>query len=127
MGLTIYFDGACPLCSREMNHYRRKDRASALHFVDIADPAFDATAAGLDSRRVQEVMHVRTADGRIRTGVDAFIEIWRALPGHRWLIRLVSLPGLRQLSDLTYHVFARYIRPRLPKRVRDCDSGTCAR
>jgi len=34
--LTVYFDGACPLCRREIAHYRSRDRAARIAFLDIA-------------------------------------------------------------------------------------------
>jgi hypothetical protein len=38
--LTIFFDGACPLCRREIAHYLRRDRSGRLAALDIAaDPA----------------------------------------------------------------------------------------
>ncbi|CRI64811.1 hypothetical protein THIOKS12130002 [Thiocapsa sp. KS1] len=32
---TAYFDGGCPLCSKEIAHYRRIDKAGAIHWVDL--------------------------------------------------------------------------------------------
>jgi predicted DCC family thiol-disulfide oxidoreductase YuxK len=113
--LTIYFDGACHLCSREIEHYRRKDRKGEIRFVDISLPDFSAAAEGLDPIRVQQVMHVRTRDGRILTAVDAFLEIWKVIPGMQFLQRIASLRILRPFLDFGYHTFAR-LRPYLPKR-----------
>ncbi len=37
--LTVYFDGACPLCRREIALMRRLDRRGAIDFVDVSDAA----------------------------------------------------------------------------------------
>ena len=45
--LTVFFDGACPICSREIAHYRRRDSEGRLRLVDIAAPSFDAAAEAM--------------------------------------------------------------------------------
>jgi predicted DCC family thiol-disulfide oxidoreductase YuxK len=37
--LTVFHDGACPLCRREIALMRRLDRRGRIEFVDVADPA----------------------------------------------------------------------------------------
>jgi len=129
LGCTIYFDGACYLCSAEIEHYRRQVLRGGLDgkvcFVDIADPQFDAQSHGLDDREVNRVMHVRSADGQLHLGVEAFVEIWRNLPRYEFLSKAVEIPGIRPLLELGYVVFAR-VRPYLPRR-KTCSTGACAR
>jgi predicted DCC family thiol-disulfide oxidoreductase YuxK len=122
---TVYFDGACPLCSREIAHYRRRDPGGCLRLIDIADPHFDAAAHGLSAERVNQVMHVRRPDGSLATGVDAFIAIWDALPGYGVLSKVAALPGVHLLLRGGYRVFAA-VRPYLPRRqVPACHDGSC--
>ena len=42
--LTLFFDAACPLCRREMQSLRRRDRARRLRFEDVRAPGFVAPA-----------------------------------------------------------------------------------
>lgn len=120
--LQIYYDGACHLCSKEIEHYRHKDTEKRLHFIDISNPLFDAKAEGLNPQMVQKYFHVKTAAGETLTGVSAFAKIWQTLGIFKTLDRLYRTPGTRQLMDFGYLVFAQ-IRPLLPKK--DCDSGHC--
>jgi predicted DCC family thiol-disulfide oxidoreductase YuxK len=123
--LKIYYDGACPLCSREIEHYKKQDSHNRLKLIDISDPHFDAEKEGVDSQRVHQLMHVRKPDQELSTGIDAFLAIWRELPGYGWLIHLVGNPLLKPFFDLGYHGFAR-IRSFLPKRRRDsCTTDKC--
>lgn len=125
--VTVYFDGACHLCSREIEHYRSKDKTGTLCFVDISHPSFDAPSVGLDRHLVQKFMHIRLPDGTIVTGVDAFVAIWNVLPGYSGLSRVAKLPVVNLLLRGGYHCFAA-IRPYLPKRHRaECTDGSCAR
>lgn len=120
--LIVYYDGLCPLCSREIDHYRLKAPAGQVSFVDISTPDFFATEHGLDPVAVQKHLHVRL-DGRVATGVDAFFAIWEVIPGFRWLRTFLSLPGVNWLARLFYELFA-VVRPLLPKRT--CASGACS-
>src|SRR5262245_27859540 len=112
--LTLFYDGLCPLCSREIDRYRARAAPGAVAFLDITDPAFDARAHGLDPRAVHRSLHVRDADGTLHTGVDAFAALWEVVPGFRWLSRLVRLPLVYQVARLGYALFAR-MRPVLPR------------
>jgi hypothetical protein len=47
--LTVYYDGACPLCRREIDFYRRRGRAAPIEWVDAA--AGDAELSGVDRAR----------------------------------------------------------------------------
>lgn len=115
MSTKVYFDGACHLCSREINHYRKFSNHPVLEFIDIADPKFSAVAEGLDPVRVNREMHVRDEAGALHYGVDAFIELWRILPGYQRLSRWAKMPGINPILQVGYHAFAR-LRPYLPKR-----------
>ena len=124
--LTVYYDGGCPLCSREIEHYRQKDTAGRLRLVDIAAPDFDARAAGVDAQAVNKLFHVRLPDGTLVTGLAAFTAIWDVLPGFGALTRAARLPLISPLLRSGYRVFAA-LRPYLPKQhPTECNNGTCA-
>lgn len=121
--VTIYFDGLCPLCSREIDHYRKARGAHRLRFVDITSPQFDAASEGVDPHLVHKVMHVKGVDGRFHTGVDAFIHIWKTLPGYRWLAKVVRKKPIHRVAEIGYAGFAR-VRPYLPRKKReDCSQS----
>jgi predicted DCC family thiol-disulfide oxidoreductase YuxK len=120
--LKVYYDGACHLCSREVDMYRKKDPAQKLVLIDISNRDFSAEAEGLDTQDVQINFHVKMPDGRILKGVPAFAAIWNELNIMRPLSTLYSWPGIKQLMDRSYTLFTK-IRPLLPRR--QCEDGTC--
>ncbi len=107
---TVYYDGACPICSREVAQYRRARGAAALRFVDASACEAAALGDGLSREQALAAMHVRRADGSLVRGVRAFGEIWAALPAFRLLSRLLRLPGAAVLADLGYAGFLRLRR-----------------
>jgi predicted DCC family thiol-disulfide oxidoreductase YuxK len=120
--LEAYFDGACPLCVREMRLLRRMDRRGRIRFVDIAAPGFDAATVGIPWESLMDRIHARLPDGQIVEGVEVFRRIYGALGWPR-AVALTRLPGLSQALDLAYRLFARN-RLRLTGR---CHDGACRR
>ncbi len=122
--VTLYFDGLCPLCSREIAYYRKRAAGDLLRFVDITAPEFNAAEFGLDRKRVHQVMHVKVGD-EVRVGLDAFIAVWQAIPAYRRLARAASLPGLHFILTIGYDAFA-VMRTWLPRLKRPiCEAGSC--
>jgi predicted DCC family thiol-disulfide oxidoreductase YuxK len=118
----VFYDGACPLCMREIRLLRRLDRRGRIRFSDIAATGFDAQArAGVDYGTLMARIHGRLADGTLVTGVEVFRRLYGAV-GFGPLVALTRLPGIAQLLELGYVWFAKN-RLRLTGR---CEDGTCA-
>ena len=113
--LTLLYDGACHLCSREIEHYREKDHRGALRFVDISEPHFDPGEFDVGDKPIQRYFHVVTEDGQAIEGVEAFREIWKRLPELHWMARLSEPQVIRVPMKAAYRIFAE-IRPYLPKK-----------
>lgn len=101
---TVYFDGACPVCRREIAHYRRLSGADAMTWVD-ASSCDEAALPGLDRSVVLERFYVQEADGRLVSGAVAFVAIWRRLPAFAWLAAFTSSRPALALLDASYAVF----------------------
>ena len=101
----VYYDGGCPVCSREIAVYRARPGAENFEWVDVhrVDPA--QLGSDLTCDQALARMHVRTPDGTLLSGAAAFAEIWRGLPGLRWLGRLVSTPPLSGIAEIGYRGF----------------------
>lgn len=99
--LTVYYDGACPLCTAEIGHYESREGADKLCFVNIAEADAD-TGEDLKREAALKRFHVRRSDGSILSGAAAFIEIWAILPGWRWLSKLASIPGMPWALEMIY-------------------------
>jgi len=106
---TIYYDGACPLCRAEIAQYARQDTACALDLVDASDPAATLPPE-LDRDTALGRFHVTAADGRLLSGAEAFVEVWRRLPGWQALARVARLPGATPAMEGLYRAFL-HLRP----------------
>jgi len=108
--VTVWFDGACPLCRREISLLRRLDRHGLLRLVDVST----ATTAGcpLDRATLLARFHAQVDDGPLLDGAAAFAAVWCALPRLRLLGRVARWPLVARLLARAYEAFLRQ-RPRL--------------
>lgn len=109
--VKVWFDGACPLCLREIALMRRLDRRGGITFIDVAngaDPSCPIDRATLLAR-----FHAEEA-GVVHDGAAAFAAMWRAIP----LLRPLGLAARNRLVlrvlEAAYVQFLK-IRPRLQR------------
>ena len=107
--LTVLYDGACPLCRREIALYRGLPASQPLAFVDVSDAA-SALPAGTPRARLLARFHVQRPDGTLADGARGFVALWAVLPGWRWLARAAALPGITPLMEVAYRAFL-HLRP----------------
>jgi len=115
--VEVFYDGACPLCLREINMLRRRDHRGRIRFTDIAGDGFDPHAAGVTWDALMARIHGRLPNGTLIEGVEVFRRLYAAV-GFRRLVRLSRAPGIATLLDLAYHLFAKN-RLRLTGRCTD--------
>ena len=114
----VFYDGGCRVCQPEIKHYQRKDSAGNIEFIDIDAPSFCAKDHGLDEKSIHQSLHVKLADGSIRTGVEAFNQIWENLPGYALIPKLTRRQPIKMGLELGYAVFSR-VRPLIPRIKRE--------
>lgn len=115
--LTVFYDGACPLCRAEIGVYTQCQGADRVAFVNVAELPAGEVAPGLDKSAALARFHVMKRDGALESGALGFARLWLALPGWRWLGRIVSQPVILQAAELAYRLFLP-IRPGLQWLVR---------
>jgi predicted DCC family thiol-disulfide oxidoreductase YuxK len=124
--LTVLYDGACPLCRREIGIYRGLQplRGDApVCFADVSDgasPLPAALPAGTTREQLLARFHVRDRDGELLSGAQAFLALWAALPGWRWLALVGRAPGAAWVMERTYRLFLRW-RPALQRLANRLD------
>jgi predicted DCC family thiol-disulfide oxidoreductase YuxK len=114
---TVYFDGGCPICSREIGFYQRQPGAELIAWVDLTTCPDSALPNGISRQAAMARFHVATAAG-VTSGAAGFLALWLALPRFRWIGRLLSIPPMPWILERGYRIFLR-IRP--TRKLADCD------
>ena len=104
--LTLFYDGACPLCQAEILFLARRNRAGLLDFVDINSERFDSTKIGISCDQALAAMYGQYHNGVLIQGVTVFSEAYRRadLPFLAWVFSRKSLQAILQLA---YRFFAK--------------------
>jgi predicted DCC family thiol-disulfide oxidoreductase YuxK len=110
--LITWYDGACPLCAREIALIRRLDWRGAIDFHDLASPD---TFCPIDRRDLLARFHA-SENGVMLSGAAAFAAMWRAIPLLKPLGWAARNPVILGLLERLYIGFLG-IRPRLQKAM----------
>ena len=79
----VYFDGACPLCRREISLYKKLDKEGVISWVDVAN--CDPSVSGLTKNELLKRFQIRNKEGVILSGAKAFLIFGRSFPdGSGW-------------------------------------------
>ena len=104
--LTVFYDGKCGLCRREIGHYMKISPTTTFIWRDIANEPHHLKLINVSQSDALKRLHVSDQKGTIHVGIDAFIAIWRKLPRWRLLALICATPGIRSILNFLYNKFA---------------------
>ncbi|WP_373185302.1 thiol-disulfide oxidoreductase DCC family protein [Halopseudomonas sp.] len=128
--LTLFYDGECPLCLREIRMFQRRNDRGRLELIDIANSAADPLP-GLSRQDMLDCLHAHFRDGQLVTGIDATYWSYRAV-GLGWVVAPLGWHWARPLWKWGYRQFCR-LRPAIARIVPmpgsdagvSCESDRC--
>lgn len=111
--VTVWYDGDCPMCIREIGLMRRLSRPGRIDFVEIKS----AAGCPLDTETLLSRFHAQERGMPIVSGAAAFAAMWRAIPVLRPLGLLAKFRPVLWALERMYCGFLK-IRPWLQSRLR---------
>ena len=115
--VTVYFDGSCPLCRREIGFYKNSAGADQIRWEDISRVLDGQVAGDLSCQQAMARFHVRAAVGSLKSGAAAFVELWLSLKNWYWLGWMFAHPPGVWFLEKCYVGFLR-IRPAIQRRIK---------
>jgi predicted DCC family thiol-disulfide oxidoreductase YuxK len=71
--LTVFYDGACPICVRDRRTYEKlAGERDNVCWVDITAAEAQLREAGIDPRKALTELHVQDGEGNIFSEIDAY-------------------------------------------------------
>jgi len=106
--INVYYDDRCPLCSREIEYYKKIPTPAIINWCGISHHICTLEKHGVSYLESLKVLHAINAEGKIYRGVDAFILIWQQLARWKWLALLVNLPVIYHVTKALYGIFVHW-------------------
>ena len=105
--IELLYDGACPLCLREVNFLQKRDAGRGLvSFVDIADDRYAPEEhGGVDFETAMGRIHAVLPDGAVIKNVEVFRRTYDVL-GIGWMYAATKWPIIGPIVDQIYEVWA---------------------
>ena len=97
---TLYFDGQCPLCSREIKKLK-KNVLEPISFVDVHEAGLSANQKVLFLKK----LHL-FRNGEVEVGFKANLSLWLATR-YKWFFSVFRLPLLFKICDVIYNFWAK--------------------
>ncbi|KAL8159210.1 hypothetical protein V2J09_000747 [Rumex salicifolius] len=107
--VKMLYDGECPLCMREVNMLReRNKRFGTIKFVDISCDDYSAAEnQDLDYPTAMGRIHAILSDGSVVMDVEAFRKLYEAV-GLGWVYAITKYEPIAAIANSLYGFWAKY-------------------
>jgi len=106
--LTFLYDGGCPLCKRETNFLKRKDKFGKIKFVDINSDNYDPTNyQNISFKQAMSNLHGILHNGKLIKGLDVLAYAYQ-LVGLGWVYFPIKIPVISNILKIFYSFWAKY-------------------
>ena len=106
--LTFLYDGGCPLCRRETDFLKGRDKSGNIHFVDIASQDYDPkNYQNISFEMAMSNLHGILNNGNVIKGLDVLAHSYQLI-GLGWVYFPVKVPFLSNLLKIIYKYWAKY-------------------
>ncbi|MDA9678203.1 DUF393 domain-containing protein [Candidatus Pelagibacter sp.] len=114
--MKVYYNESCSICRAEINHYK-KQNIDEIDWVDITNNVTAEKETLKDDKTLLRRLHVKK-DGKIFSGAEAFLIVWKNIPKYKFLYSILKLPLIFQIFSLTYEVVAFFLYLKNKKQIK---------
>ncbi|MFK8026861.1 MAG: thiol-disulfide oxidoreductase DCC family protein [Gammaproteobacteria bacterium] len=104
----VFYDDTCPLCNREIEHYKRVKTVHSIDWVGIESSWEHVQQYGYSKETLLRRIHAVHSDGSTVSGAAVFALIWSSLEYYRVLGFVVTKFRLVSMLDFFYKYFAEW-------------------
>ena len=121
---TLFFDGACGMCTRSRDLLLRMDRTGNVRTEALQSPG-TAERLGITPASLLESVRWQDSTGAVYSGAEAANAAFSAAIGTRIPLRIYRIPGIRSVEEAIYRWVATH-RYRFPGTTPYCESHPSA-
>ena len=106
--LTFLYDGGCPLCKRETDFLKGRDKSGNIKFVDINSDDYDPiNYQNISYKKAMSNLHGILHNGNLIQGLDVLAYSYQ-LVGLGWVYFPIKIPIISNLLKIFYSFWAKY-------------------
>ena len=114
--MKVYYNKSCSICRAEINLYK-KQNIEEIDWVDITNNVAAENETLKSDKALLRRLHVKK-DGKIFSGAEAFLLVWKNIPRYKFLYSIFRLPFIFQIFSLIYEVIAFFLYLKNKKQIK---------
>ena len=114
--MKVYYNESCNICKAEINLYK-KQNIEEIDWGDITNNITAEKETLKDDKTLLRRLHVKK-DGKIFSGAEAFLLIWKNIPKYKFLYSFLKLPIIFQVFSLSYEMIAFFLYIKNRKQIK---------
>ena len=114
--MKVYYNKSCSICRAEINHYK-KQNIEEIDWIDIKDNVAAKKETLKDDKTLLRRLHVKK-NGKIFSGAEAFLLVWKSIPKYKFLYLILKLPLIFQIFYFIYEVVAFFLYLKNKKQIK---------
>tara|TARA_B100001059_G_C17286622_1_gene310772 strand:+ start:88 stop:438 length:351 start_codon:yes stop_codon:yes gene_type:complete len=114
--MKVYFNNSCKICKAEINLYK-KEKNSKIDWIDITNNHNAQIETKKNNKELLRRLHVKK-DGKIFSGAEAFLLVWKNIPKYRFLYLVLKLPVIFHAFSIFYELVAFFLYLKNKKQIK---------
>tara|TARA_B100000035_G_scaffold9310_1_gene7930 strand:+ start:881 stop:1231 length:351 start_codon:yes stop_codon:yes gene_type:complete len=114
--MEVYFNNSCKICKAEIDLYK-KEQVNEINWIDITNNKAARIETNKNNKELLRRIHVKK-DGKIFSGAEAFLIVWKNIPKYKFLYSIFKLPIIFQIFSLGYEIIAFFLYLKNRKQIK---------
>ena len=114
--MKVYFNNSCKICKAEIDLYK-KEKIKEINWVDISNNYNAELETKKNDKELLRRLHVKK-NGKIFSGAEAFLLVWKKIPKYKFLYNLLKLPIIFQIFFVGYEIIAFFLYLKNKKKIK---------
>jgi predicted DCC family thiol-disulfide oxidoreductase YuxK len=114
--MKVYYNESCSICRAEINLYK-KQNINEIQWVDITNNAVAEKNTSKNKKTLLRRLHVEE-DGKIYSGAEAFLLIWKKIPKYKFLYTFFKSPIIFTIFSFFYEIIAFFLYQKNKRQIK---------
>ena len=105
--IKVFFDGNCPICSKEIKLYKKLSTDKKIEWYDIHSNKKSLKIIGKTKEECLKTFHV-IENNQVFKEVEAFFVLWKKIKYFKYIYILLNFKFVINILNFFYRKYAKY-------------------